>query len=104
MRRTYARQVAQVRAAIGRWFPDGTRVTRPEGGFVVWVELPGETDAFALYEQALRSGISVAPGPLFTTGDKFRGCIRLSAAFWSRRIEQALRTVGGLACEVARGA
>jgi len=104
MRRTYARQVAQVRAAIGRWFPDGTRVTRPDGGFVVWVELPDEADAFALYEQALRSGISVAPGPLFTTGDKFRSCIRLSAAFWSRGIEQALRTVGGLARGLTRGA
>jgi DNA-binding transcriptional MocR family regulator len=102
MRRTYAGQLAEVRAAIARWFPPGTRVTRPEGGFVVWVELPSEVDANVLYAQALGKGIAVAPGPLFTTGDRFRSCIRVSAAFWSGRIREALRTVGGIASTLAR--
>jgi len=104
MRRTYAAQLAEVRAAIARWFPRGTRLTRPEGGFVLWVELPAEVDAFALYEQALRKGIAVAPGPLFTTGDRFRSCIRVSAAFWSERIREGIRAAGGIACAMARGA
>jgi DNA-binding transcriptional MocR family regulator len=103
MRRTYAAQLAHVRAAIARWFPPGTRVTRPEGGFVVWVELPAGVDGLALHEQALRKGIAVAPGALFTTSDRFRSCIRVSAAFWSERIREGLRTVGGLACGMARG-
>jgi DNA-binding transcriptional MocR family regulator len=101
IRRVYASQMAQVRGTIARWFPRGTRITRPDGGFVVWVELPEEVDGLALYEQALRAGISVAPGALFTIGDRFRSCIRLSAAFWSERIEQALRTVGDLARAMA---
>jgi len=102
MRRTYAVQLAHVRAAIARWFPPGTRVTRPEGGFVVWVELPPGVDGLALHEQALRKGIAVAPGTLFTTSDRFRNCIRVSAAFWSERIRDALRTVGGIACGMTR--
>jgi DNA-binding transcriptional MocR family regulator len=102
LRRTYAAQVAEVRAAIARAFPEGTRVTRPEGGFVVWVELPPEVDAQLLYERALAKGIAVAPGPLFTTGDRFRSCIRVSAAYWSDRIREALRTVGGIASGLAR--
>jgi DNA-binding transcriptional MocR family regulator len=98
IRRIYARQVAQVRDAVGRHFPRGTRVTRPEGGFVLWVEMPEEVDAFRLYEEALRKGISIAPGTIFTTtGDKFSNCIRLNAAFWSERIEQALETLGEMA-------
>jgi DNA-binding transcriptional MocR family regulator len=97
LRRAYARQVAQVRDAIGRHFPAGTRVSRPDGGFVLWVELPEKVDAMRLFEEALREGIGIAPGPLFTTGDRFRNCIRVSAAFWSERIEQALETLGGLA-------
>ena len=97
LRRTYAAQVAHVRAAIARWFPAGTRVTRPEGGFVVWVEMPAGVDGLAVHERALRKGIAVAPGTLFTTGDRFRSCIRLSGAFWSDRIRDALRTVGGIA-------
>jgi DNA-binding transcriptional MocR family regulator len=98
IRRVYARQVAQVRDAVGRHFPQGTRVTRPEGGFVLWVEMPGEINSLRLYEEALQKGISIAPGAVFTTtGDKFSNCIRLNAAFWSERIEQALETLGGMA-------
>jgi DNA-binding transcriptional MocR family regulator len=59
-------------------------------------------DAFGVYEQALRKGIAVAPGTLFTTGDRFRNCIRLSAAFWSDRIREALRIVGGIARGMTR--
>jgi len=101
VRRTYAAQLAHVRAAMARWFPPGTRVTRPEGGFVIWVEMPAAVDGFAVYEQALRKGIAVAPGTLFTTSDRFRNCIRVSGAFWSDRIREALRTVGVIASGMA---
>ena len=98
IRRVYARQMAQVRDAVGRHFPQGTRVTRPEGGFVLWVEMPEEINTLRLYEEALQKGISIAPGAIFTTtGDRFNNCIRLNAAFWSERIEQALETLGGMA-------
>lgn len=98
IRRIYSRQVARVQDAVGRHFPLGTRVTRPGGGFVLWVEMPDGIDAFRLYEEAFNAGISIAPGTLFTaTGDKYRNCIRLNAAFWSERTEQALETLGGMA-------
>ncbi len=97
VRRAYARNVAEMRAAVGRWFPPGTRVTRPEGGFALWVELPPEVDALEVYEEALRRGIGVTPGSLFTIGDGFRNCLRLAAAYWSERIAQAVRTVGSIA-------
>jgi len=103
MRRTYAAQLAHVRAAIARWFPAGTRLTRPDGGFVVWVELPPGVDGLALHEQALQEGIAVAPGTLFTMGAGFRNCIRVSAAFWSERIREGLRTVGKIACGMTGG-
>ena len=101
IRRVYAQQVLQVRGAIGRYFPPGTRVTRPDGGVVLWVEMPEKVDAFKLYEHALQKGISVAPGTLFTTGDKYRNCIRVTAAFWSEKIERALQTVGEIARAMA---
>jgi DNA-binding transcriptional MocR family regulator len=97
IRRAYARQVAQVRDGVGRYFPQGTRITNPEGGFLLWVELPSKIDALKLYEEALLKGISIAPGAIFTTGDKYKNFIRLNAAVWSEHIEQALETLGGLA-------
>ena len=97
VRRVYARQIGQVRAAIGRYFPQGTRVSLPEGGFVLWVEMPKEVDALSLHEAAARTGIGIAPGTIFTTGEKFGNCLRINAAFWSEQIEQALETVGAIA-------
>jgi DNA-binding transcriptional MocR family regulator len=97
LRRAYARQTARMREAVGRHFPKGTRVSRPEGGYTIWVELPAGFDAFKLYEAARQNGISVAPGTIFTMGDKYRNCLRLNASFWSEQIEQALETLGGLA-------
>jgi DNA-binding transcriptional MocR family regulator len=99
VRKAYARQTAQMREAIGRYFPDGTRVTRPEGGFILWVEMPEQVDAVRLYHDALKRGISIAPGPIFTMGDRFTNCIRLNAAFWSTTVEQALETIGALALQ-----
>ena len=101
LRRTYARQTAHVRDAIDRHFPVGTRVSRPEGGYILWVEMPEGFDAFRLYEEALKEGIGIAPGSIFTLGDAYRNCFRLNAAFWSERVEQALETVGELAENIA---
>ncbi|HEY6871394.1 MAG TPA: PLP-dependent aminotransferase family protein [Geobacteraceae bacterium] len=101
IRRVYARQASLARDAVSRCFPQGTRVSRPAGGYILWVELPEESNAFRLYELALQEGIGIAPGAIFTLGDRYRNCFRLNAAFWSERIEQALETIGGLAGAVA---
>ncbi len=104
VRRAYRRQRDRMRDAVRRHFPVGTCVTRPDGGFVLWAEMPAEVDSFKLYEKALREGIGVAPGAVFsTTGDQYRNCLRLNAAFWSERIEQALESVGGMAGESLGG-
>lgn len=99
-RALYAHQVQQVSAAVQRYFPAGTRVTRPAGGFVVWVELPEGTDAMALHEKAIARGISVAPGPIFSAKGKFENFIRLNCSCpWTPELERALMTLGELAGE-----
>jgi len=101
IRRVYSRQIAKIRDVVGRHFPEGTRVTRPDGGFILWVEMPEKVDAFRLYEEALKKGISIAPGTLFSTAGRYGNCIRLNAAFWSERVEQALETLGAMAGAMA---
>jgi hypothetical protein len=44
LRRAFANQVRQMIDAVTAHLSPGTKVTRPLGGFVVWVELPGEID------------------------------------------------------------
>ncbi len=99
IRRTYARQVAQMGDAIGRFFPVGTRVSRPQGGFVLWVEMPESIDATRLYDRAKQVGISIAPGQIFSIEGKYRNCIRLSAARWDSCVAAAIETLGKLAGE-----
>lgn len=97
LRKVYAKQTVKMLDAIGRYFPHGTHVSRPEGGYILWVVMPEEFDSFKLYELALKEGISIAPGNIFTLGNRYQNCFRLNAAFWSEQIEQALETLGRLA-------
>ena len=97
IRRDYGRKIALMGEAIGRYFPAGTRVTRPRGGFCLWVEMPPDVDALRLYGRAVQQGITLAPGPTFSATGKFRNCVRLNAAFWSPQTGEAVRTLGTLA-------
>ncbi len=97
IRRVHARQTAMMGDAIGRFFPTGTRVSRPQGGFVLWVEMPPPIDSVQLYEKAKQVGISIAPGQIFSIEGKFRNCIRLNAACWNPCVEAAIETLGRLA-------
>jgi DNA-binding transcriptional MocR family regulator len=99
LRRHFAQQVQQTSQAVFDYFPSGTRVTRPQGGFVLWVELPAKCDALRLHREALAENIGLMPGPMFSASKKtYRNCIRLSCGYpWSGRIDQALLRLGELA-------
>lgn len=91
VRGRYASAVARMSDAVMKSFPVETRISQPQGGFVLWLELPEGTDSFALARRALRKGVSIAPGPLFSASGKFGNFIRLSSArVWDARLERAL--------------
>ena len=95
LRQTLAGQQALFAEAVGHYFPAGTRATRPEGGYFLWVELPEGCDALRLHRQALAQHISVAPGPIFSASHAFSHCLRLNYGHaWNARTEQALATLG----------
>jgi DNA-binding transcriptional MocR family regulator len=90
----------RVRRLIERHFPAGTRVTRPAGGYFLWLELPPAVDAMTLHQQALSLGISTAPGLLFSADRRFVHHLRLNAGHpGDARIDPALRRLGELACQ-----
>lgn len=98
IRAAYARSVARMLQTIETHFPEGTRVSRPTGGFVIWVQLPKGTDAMKLHEQAMSEGISIAPGPMFSVSGKYKDCLRLSTALpWTPELERALVRLGQMA-------
>ena len=92
IRRYYASQAERMTEAVSRYFPAGTRVTRPAGGMCLWVELPGAADALAVYHRALAIGIGIAPGPIFSAKQRFGNFVRLNCGNpWSEQIENAIR-------------
>ena len=93
-----ARQIELASAAVARHFPPKTRMTRPSGGFVLWVVLPEGVDAMALYELAIRENLSLAPGPMFTSTSRYKNCIRINCGIpWSDQSERSLARIGELA-------
>jgi len=104
LRRTLAAQQTSLLAALQKHFPSGYRVTRPAGGYFVWVELPRGIDALEMQRQALELGISVAPGPIFSPRREFRNCLRLNYGHpWSAEADRAIARLGRMATETLRG-
>ena len=98
LRRTFKDLLRRMIVAVGEYFPAGTRVTRPEGGFLLWVEMPEAIDSFLIHTEALAEGISIVPGPICSARGEYRNCLRLNCAVsWNDKTEAAVRRLGELA-------
>lgn len=101
MRVQLAQQVERVADAVMRHFPRDTCMTRPAGGYVLWVELARSIDTDVLYERAVRERVSFLPGSIFSARGAFKNCLRLSCGYpYSDRIESSLRILGRLAASM----
>jgi DNA-binding transcriptional MocR family regulator len=95
LRQRFKGQVADYSCAIARHFPDGTKVTRPTGGHILWVELPEEVDSLVLAKRALKAGIGIMPGRVFAPGDRYLNHFRLNCGFaLNDRLESKLAELG----------
>ncbi|ABB08075.1 PLP-dependent aminotransferase family protein [Burkholderia lata] len=98
IRRVFEDNLARMTRTIEASFPADTKVSRPAGGFVLWLELPKRFDSRALFDAALEQGVCFAPGDIFSASRRFRHCLRLSAGHvWNERIEDGVRCLGRLA-------
>jgi DNA-binding transcriptional MocR family regulator len=102
IRREYARNVDLMSDAVVRYFPEGTRLTRPSGGLVLWVQLPENVDSLELYKMALQGGITLVPGHVFSATYQFSNFIRLNAAAFNYSTERALERLGDMIKRLAK--
>ncbi|MEX2494591.1 MAG: PLP-dependent aminotransferase family protein [Woeseia sp.] len=104
---TALRQVLQCNAcrmsgAIATYFPSETRTSKPVGGGVIWLELPEAVDSEELFDKAIKDGISIAPGRIFSPCNRYRNCIRLSFGHvWTPAIDAGLKRLGAMVTELA---
>ena len=87
-------------SALERWMPEGTRWTRPEGGYQLWVDLPD--DAFALDTRdlltaAAQAGVTFQPGSSFLPdGVPSRGMRLTVAQADAVAIERGIEALGSV--------
>ncbi len=86
--------------ALNEQFGTAAEIEEPKGGIFLWVKLPDNVDTLKLYQAALAAGVSINPGPEWSTNKGYAGS-RLRLCFASPSHEQIREGVAVLA-EVCR--
>ena len=101
MRRLFAENVDRISRSVDRNFPAETRLTRPAGGYVLWLQMPAGFDSQLLFDRAIKRGICFAPGTIFSPSKSHANCLRLSCGRpWDERLEDSIRTLGELTTQM----
>ena len=78
IRKALHTQCLRYMQAIIEHFPEDSLVSRPQGGFVLWVQLNKKVNAFRLRTEALKHDISIMPGKIFAVHCDYGSCVRIS--------------------------
>jgi DNA-binding transcriptional MocR family regulator len=102
LRQALLERVNQMSRALSDCFPVGTRLSRPSGGFVLWVQLPELVDSLKLFELAASRDVGIAPGPIFSARGGYRNFIRVNCSHPSSDpLDRTLRWLGRSVHEMA---
>lgn len=97
LRATLAERKQEALRHVAAFFPPGVKVSEPEGGYFLWLELPAGVDALRLQRLALAQNISVAPGQMFSADQRFAHHLRLNYGHPTQaQLRPALKTLGRL--------
>ena len=95
-------QSQQMADAVARHFPAGCRLSRPQGGFMLWIELPPPVDSRKVFEQARAEHIGCAPGATFSCSTRFDHFLRVHYGEpWTPKLDAHLRRLGQIVAEQA---
>lgn len=95
MRSALQSQVMKYTNAINTYFPDQTKISTPMGGLSLWVELPKSVDGLVLQRKAIKAGIGICPGHIFSTSPSFHHYIRINCCpLWNKKIEDGIKKLG----------
>ena len=95
LRRALHTQYLKYTQAVIEYFPEGTKLSRPQGGFILWVELPKKINASKLRSEAMRHHISVVPGKIFSVRCNYHNFIRISFGKpWNEDMDYGLMMLG----------
>jgi DNA-binding transcriptional MocR family regulator len=97
LRAALKQQAQQMTDAVTRHFPAGCRMSQPQGGLMLWIELPAGCDSRVLFDQARAEHIGIAPGATFSCSGRYDHFIRLHFGDpWTPRLEANIRRLSQL--------
>jgi len=100
LRMTMREQVEKGRYMIAKSFPGGTCISNPQGGNVVWVEMPRGCNSIDIFNRALQKNIGVTPGILFSATRRFKNYLRINCGFpWDETNQAAIATLGTIVAD-----
>jgi 2-aminoadipate transaminase len=76
-RADYAGRMKVLNAALQEHMPEGTTWTAPDGGFFIWVTLPGDADSYKLLFEVANDGAIYLPGQIFYVDGRVSPSFRL---------------------------
>ena len=100
LRRGLRAKLDTLMEALNEQFGTTAEFEEPKGGIFLWVKLPDHVDTPKLYQAALAAGVSINPGPEWSTDKAYAGC-RLRLCFASPTHQQIREGIATLA-EVCR--
>ena len=78
-------------------FPENTKISQPQGGSFLWLEVDKSIDTAVLFFSSVKQKIGFAPGRVFTQHDQYNNCMRLNFAVeWNEKTEFDLKRLGQL--------
>ena len=105
LRNTLKKQVVRTALAIQKHFPSGTRLAIPDGGTLLWVELPPQTDGLTVYRRALDHHIAIIPGVVCSNSGQFKNFIQISCGSpFTEEMERGVVRLGKIVSELANSA
>ena len=95
LRNQIKNQISAISIAVSTHFPEDTRTTFPQGGMVLWIELNKQIDTMDIFQKARQQNISIMPGGICSTTDRYRHCLRLNCGLaWNKALEQSIMRLG----------
>lgn len=80
IRKTLRRRRDALVEALSQHMPSNARWTVPDGGYQLWLELPGDLDTRNLFSEAKRAGVLFVPGYQFHHDGRPSHAMRLTTA------------------------
>ncbi len=95
LRSALKKQVVRTAVAIQKHFPPETRLAMPDGGTLLWVQLPPQADGLKVYQKALDHRIAIIPGVVCSNSGQFKNFIQISCgAPHTPKVEKGIAKLG----------